>query len=188
VGLTYKGIMTFLPAYMGENVDVRFLRMDPVALGGSVATLALLSGAVGQYVAGSMLDRRRAENLYLVALLCATVFVFLMATTTDTLLVVSSMLYAVFYFASQPIQNYLLAKYVPRPRQGLGYGILFFMTFGVGSTAAAICGHLADRFGLRSVFYFAGICFVVAACLAFVLVTLASRREKTLFRTRQASS
>jgi len=188
VGLTYKGIMTFLPAYMGESVQVGFLQLDPVALGGTVATLALLSGAVGQYIAGFLLDRRGAENLYLVALLFATAFVFLMARSLDMVLVISSILYAFFYFATQPIQNYLLAKYIPRHRQGLGYGILFFMTFGVGSTAAAICGYLADKFGLRSVFYFVGICFIVSAFLALILALQASNREKVFLRARRPGS
>ena len=54
LGLTYKGIMTFLPAYLGERVQLSFLRLDAVALGGTVATLVLLSGAVGQYLAGRL--------------------------------------------------------------------------------------------------------------------------------------
>ena len=42
LGLTYKGVMTFLPAYMGENVHLNFLKLGAVALGGTIATLALL--------------------------------------------------------------------------------------------------------------------------------------------------
>ena len=48
LGLTYKGIMTFLPAYMGEGVQIAGFEFDKVALGGTVATIALLSGAIGQ--------------------------------------------------------------------------------------------------------------------------------------------
>lgn len=170
LGLTYKGIMTFLPAYMGERVHIASLKLDAVALGGTIATLALISGAIGQYVAARMVDRIQPEKLYLGTILLGTLFVFLMALGKGALLVVSSVLYALFYFATQPIQNYMLSRYLPRHRHGMGYGIHFFLTFGVGSTAAAVCGYLADNHGLPSVFFAMGICFVAASCLSSLLL------------------
>lgn len=169
-GMTYKGIMTFLPAYMGENVRLSFLRLDTVALGGTVATMALLSGAVGQYLSGRLVDRFRAEGLYLGALLFGTLWVFVMASTTNLVLVTAAVLYAFFYFSTQPIQNYVLSVYLPRHRQGLGYGLHFFLSFGVGSTAAAVSGYLADHFGLQSVFYLMGLCFAMTSVLIGILL------------------
>jgi len=144
LGLTYKGIMTFLPAYMGQNVHLSFLNLDTVALGGTITTIALLSGAVGQYMSGRMLDTHRPEKLYLGTIVIGTIFLFLMARTSNILLVVSTILFALFYFATQPVQNYLLSMFFPEHRHGLGYGIHFFLSFGVGSTAAAVSGYLAD--------------------------------------------
>jgi MFS family permease len=63
-----------------------------------------------------------------------------------------------------------LAGYLPEHRRGLGYGILFFMTFGVGSTAATVAGYLADTFGLKSIFYTMGFCFILASGLIWYLV------------------
>ena len=171
LGLTYKGIMTFLPAYMGQKVHLSFFKLDTVAIGGTIATFALLSGAVGQYLAGRLLDRYKPERLYLGAIVFGTMFVFLMSKGVNIILVASAILYAFFYFSTQPIQNYLLSKYLPKHRQGLGFGIHFFLTFGVGSTAAAVCGYLADHFGLESIFYAMGLCFLVSCCLALLLVT-----------------
>ncbi len=178
LGLTYKGIMTFLPAYMGESIHMGGLKLDKVAVGGTVATLALLSGALGQYVAGRGVDRIRAERLYLATILFGTLFVFLMALASNWLLVLSAVLYAFFYFATQPIQNYLLSTYLPRHRHGLGYGIHFFITFGIGSTAAAVSGRLADLFGLRAVFYAMGVCFFFSMMMASVLLVRTSRRVR----------
>jgi hypothetical protein len=76
------------------------------------------------------------QGLELMLVGMGTVFVFVMASASNLLLVAAAVIYALFYFAAQPIQNYLLASYVPRQRQGLGYGIHFFLSFGVGSTAA----------------------------------------------------
>ncbi len=178
LGLTYKGIMTFLPTYMGQNVHLSFFKLDTVAIGGTIATIALLSGAVGQYVAGRLVDRYKPERLYLGAVVFGTIFVFLMAKGLNIFLVVSAIFYSFFYFSTQPIQNYLLTQYLPEHRQGIGFGIHFFLTFGVGSTAAAVCGYLADHFGLQSVFYAMGLCFILSSCLALVLV-LRAKSAKT---------
>ncbi len=178
LGLTYRGIMTFLPAYMGQNVHLSFLKMDTVALGGTIATLALLSGAVGQYLAGRLVDRYVPERIYLGAIVIGTIFVFLMARGSNILLVGAAIVYAFFYFSTQPVQNYLLSRYLPRHRHGLGYGVHFFLTFGVGSTAAAISGYLADHFGLASVFHAMGLCFIASSCLALFLVLRARGQRK----------
>ena len=170
LGLSYKGIMTFLPTYMGQNVHVGFLEMNVVAIGGAFATIALLSGAVGQYVAGRLIDKYQVEKIYLGAVTMGTVFVFIMSFTKGFILVVSSICYAFFYFAVQPAQNYIVSKYLPQHRQGLGYGTLFILTFGVGSTAAAVSGYLADLYGLQIVFYAMGFCLLTSAGLVAGLV------------------
>ena len=178
LGLTYKGIMTFLPTYMGQKVHLRFLNLDTVALGGTVATVALLSGALGQYFAGRLTDRYSPEKIYLGAVTLGTIFVFIMAVTTNLVLVVSAIFYAFFYFSTQPTQNYLLSRYLPKYRHGLGYGILFFVTFGVGSTAAVVSGYLADRFGLEAIFYAMGICFLLSC--GFVLFLVYRTRSRSI--------
>jgi MFS family permease len=170
LGLTYKGIMTFLPAYMGENVHLSFISLNTVALGGAFATVALLSGALGQYAAGRLVDRYSPEKIYLAVTVTGTFFVFAMVFTSNLLLILCSVCYAFLYFATQPVQNFLLSRYLPPHRQGFGYGLHFSLTFGVGSTSAAFSGYLADHFGLQSVFYAMGFCFVLASLLLLFLV------------------
>ncbi|MBT8358778.1 MAG: MFS transporter [Deltaproteobacteria bacterium] len=177
LGMTYKGIMTFLPVYMGTRVQLSFVNLDIVTLGGTIATLALASGAVGQYVAGRLVDRYSAEKLYLGAVTIGMICVFIMSFSINVLLVAAAVIYAFFYFSTQPMQNFLISRYLPPHRQGLGYGIHFFLTFGVGSTAAAVSGYIADRFGLETVFIFMGVCFIMAAALAMILVLRAGGRR-----------
>jgi MFS family permease len=176
LGLTYKGIMTFLPAYMGEKIHFGFITLSKVTLGGMVATLALVSGAVGQYIGGRLTDRFRPESIYSGAIIAGTFFVFIMAKSTGLILIISAVFYAFFYFSTQPMQNFLLSNYLPKHRHGIGYGIHFFVTFGIGSTAAAVSGYLADNYGLESVFYAMGACFIVATVLSLILLTRARRR------------
>ena len=178
LGITYRGIMTFLPAYMGQKVQSSFIPLDPVAIGGTIATVALVFGGVGQYIAGHLVDRYKVEKLYFGVMAIATLWVFLMSESTNALLIVSAILFALFYFANQPIQNYIISSYLPKHRQGLGFGIHFFLVFSVGSTAAAISGYLADRFGLVSVFHVMAMCLLISTLIAGVL----------LFRTRATTT
>lgn len=179
LGLTYKGIMTFLPTYLGQRVQIGFLSANKVALGGTVATIALISGAWGQYLAGRLVDRYDAEKLYLTAILIGMLFVFGMAVSKELILVIAAIVYAFFYFSTQPIQNFLISNYFPRHRHGMGYGLHFFMTFGVGSTAAAVAGYMADRFGLASIFLAMGGCFSVSAVMVLLLI-LQSKRTHSI--------
>jgi len=178
LGLSYKGIMTFLPTYMGQNIKINFFNMDVVAIGGAFATLALISGAFGQYVAGRLTDKYQVEKIYLGAVVMGTIFVFVMSVSTGALLVLASVCYAFFYFAVQPAQNFIVSKYLPQHRHGLGYGILFILTFGVGSTAAAISGYLADMYGLQIVFYAMGFCFLASALLILAIVLQDAKKIK----------
>jgi len=179
LGLSYKGIMTFLPTYMGQNIQLSFLEMDVVSLGGVFTTLALVSGAFGQYVSGRLTDKYPVEKIYLGTVCMGTLFVFIMSFTTGLFLVLASICYAFFYFAVQPAQNYIISRYLPQHRQGLGYGTLFILTFGVGSTAAAVSGYLADLYGLQIVFYAMGFCLLASAGLVLGLVVLQRGKSDT---------
>ncbi len=170
LGVTYRGIMTFLPTYMGERVE-SFLGMGKVALGGTIATIALLSGAIGQYTAGYLVDRYRGEHVYLVFVILGGIASAIMWLAKGPVLIIAAVFYSFFYFATQPIQNFLLSRYISKARRGIGYGIHFAITFGIGSIAGVLGGYLADRFGLTSIFIGAALCFLGSAffCLGLIL-------------------
>ncbi len=177
VGLGYKAIMTFLPVYMAENVTINILGMDKVTLGGSVTTLALLAGIVGQYLSGHLADRVKPELLYLVTVALGTIMAFLMTMSGDFVLIAVTMFFALFYFAVQPLQNTLLPRLVSEKRHGMAYGFFFFTTFGVGSTSAAIAGRLADLYDLRIAFLLPAGCFAGAVALLAVFLRLYNKEK-----------
>jgi MFS family permease len=100
-----------------------------------------------------------------------------MAKSSGVILIASAVFYAFFYFSTQPMQNFILSDYLPKHRHGIGYGIHFFVTFGIGSTAAAVSGYLADNYGLESVFYAMGACFVVSSVLSLILLARAGKNS-----------
>jgi MFS family permease len=171
LGITYKAVMTFLPSYMGERVEHFFgLSLNKVTLGGTVATLALLSGSLGQYVAGRLVGRYEGEKLYLFVIVVGTVFSLLMYFGSGIGLILYSVGFSLFYFATQPIQNYLLSTYISQSKRTAGYGLHFSITFGVGSIAAALGGLSADKFGLGSVFLGSALCFFISGLFCILLI------------------
>lgn len=168
LGLGYRATMTFLPAYMGERVT--FAGIDAVTAGGMLATLTLLSGAVGQYAGGRLVDRHSPEKLYLVALVISTLFLTLMIVGGAVVLVLSAVVFALFYFAVQPVQNDILARYVPPDGLGAAYGLHFLLVFGGGSFGGAGAGLVADRFGLAAVFVATLVTFGISLAAIGILV------------------
>ena len=177
IGLCYRGVMTFLPAYMAQRVQIGFLPIGSVALGGMMSTVALLFGTVGQYAGGSLSDRSLPEKVYFAAHLLGAPFLFLVGLSTDLPVVLSALAYAFFYFSTQPSGSTLLARYTSLRFRATGYGIFFFLAYGVGSFASTLSGYMADNFGLEWVFHTMGFLFVISGVLAFILIILS--RKKT---------
>jgi MFS family permease len=176
IGLCYRGVMTFLPTYMAQKVRVDFLPMEGVALGGMMSTVALLFGTIGQYMGGSLSDRYLPEKIYFGAYLLGAPFLFFVGLSTNLLVVLSALAYAFFHFSTQPTGSHLLARYTGVRFRGAGYGIYFFLAFGVGSFASSLSGYIADLLGLEWVFYSMGFLFVVSGMLAFILIILSRGR------------
>ncbi len=169
LGMAYKGLTTFLPVYMSQSAFGNQSSFNPVTLGGAIATLALLFGLLGQYIGGILSDRIFPEFFYAVTTLVAGILALSMAFTSGIFLVIVAIAQAFFAFTSQPVQNLLVSRHLSPKRQGLGYGLKFFMLFGVGSVAAALAGYLADRFGLPSVFIAMGFVYVSSAIVGIFM-------------------
>ncbi|GAB4224179.1 MAG: MFS transporter [Spirochaetales bacterium] len=161
-GMGNRGVLTFLPAYLGGEFSNFIHGLDPIRVGGILATVTLIAGAAGQYIAGALVDRHRPQRLYVFTLLISAGFILLMAFSRGIVLFLAAVGFGFFSFAIQPMQNTIVSRILPGHRQGMGYGFMFFMTFGIGSIAAALSGWLADRFGLSSVFWAMGVCYLAA--------------------------
>jgi MFS family permease len=177
IGLCYRGVLTFLPTYMAQKVQIDFLPLGSIAIGGMMSTVALLFGTVGQYIGGNLCDRYLPEGVYFGANLLGIPFLFLVGLTTNLFLLLSALTFAFFYFSTQPTQNHLLAGYTNEQFRGTAYGIFFFLNFGVGSFASTLAGYMADRFGLEWIFYAMGFLFSISGLLTFTLILLSQKNR-----------
>ena len=87
---------------------------------------------------------------------------------------------SVLIFASQPIENVLLARFAPPGWKGILFGFKFTLAFGIGGLGGALSGWVETRHGTGGVFTaaagFTGATLVLA--LAAYSMGRASRRGK----------
>jgi MFS family permease len=179
-GFIYRGSFTFLPAHIEENVHISVLGINEGALAGSLTTLALLTGCVGQYLGGTLSQHHALERLAPPLALCLVPSLLLMGVSGGLALVAASAAFVFFNFTGQPIYNGLIAEYTPHELMGRSYGISFFAAFGLGSSAATFAGFFAERWGTGSVFLSLAGFALLGMSLALVIWRLAVRRKSLL--------
>jgi len=176
-GLIYRGVVTFLPTHLSENVHLGAAGIDSVMLAGSFTTVALLFGVAGQFLGGYLSDRRSREKLALLATAISVPALAAVWGFGGLLLLGSAALFAFFHFMSQPVFNALVADYSPDLWRGRVYGVYFFCAFGVGSFSAGPLGYAAEQHGVETVFL---ICAAIGALatLCTVLLVLKTRGRR----------
>ena len=151
MGVVYRGVTTFLPKFFSTS----YASADSggAALGGALATAALLVGLAGMYVAGRVADRGISPaRVFLVGAVMQAPFLLAVGWFGGASLVPLFMGFAFFHFFTQPVGNQMVAEFTPPRLRGLGYGIYFFLAFGMGSFGASLGGWVSDRMGLAATF------------------------------------
>jgi MFS family permease len=143
-GFVYSAARTFLPTH------IRLKGFED--LGAAMTTVALLAGALGQYVGGSLTQRYRLERLAPILPVLVVPALLLMGTTQGALLVVAAAGFVMFSFGSQPVFTSLIADYTPARLLGRSYGVSFFAAFGLASFGSTYAGFFADHWDTAAVF------------------------------------
>lgn len=174
-GFSFQGATTFLPTYLGRRVEMQLLGLDPVRIGGLMASISLIIGVIGQYLGGYWGQKSEPERLYLFLITATLPSLLAVGSSRNAILVLSAATFAFFYFFAQPVGNILLASLTSASARGRGYGISFFFSFGIGSMAASFCGLVAEKISLSAVFY----CLSLVNCLQVALaIVLRGMRRK----------
>jgi MFS family permease len=161
VGFCYRGVTTYLPTYYSQKLNGGIFASHNMIKGGAFATITLLVGVAGQYFGGYLTSRAKLEHLFAGLMLISVPFLILMSMLSNYSLLLVTMLFAFFHFSSQPVGNTLIAHYTDPRGRGLGYGLYFATSFGIGSFSSGFSGVIAKHFGLNEVFLvMAGFVFV----------------------------
>ncbi len=174
VGFCYRGVTTFLPTYYSERLNSGMFAGHNIIKSGIFATVTLLVGVAGQYLGGHLTSKIKLETLFAGLLLITVPFLFLMSALSNLPLLLVAMVFAFFHFSSQPVGNTLIAEYTDPRGRGLGYGIYFAASFGVGSLSSGFSGMIAKRFGLNEVF----IALAIFIFLGFLMMLYLSKLKQ----------
>ncbi len=160
-GIIYAAVMTFLPRYLAEaglnleGVLQQFLgaiglggaEFSPVSVGNLLTGLVLVLGIFGQYMAGRTARPHTLEPMMAFSFFAAAPCLLWMGFATGPARVWAAALFAPIFFMHQPVYNSLVAKYVPRRRRSLAYGLSFTVGFGIGGAGAAFAGRVQSTLG-----------------------------------------
>jgi len=171
-GVVYRGAITFLPQHMEELVNED--------LGGAFVTVALLMGAVGQLMGGTLSQRVRLERLAPVLAALALPALVLTGAVSGALLVVIASVFIFFYFANQPVFTGLIADYAPAGAVGRSYGVSFFAAFGLGGTGGVIAGVFVDRWDTGAAFLGLSAFMAMTLLLSVVIWLLSEQRSRSM--------
>ena len=152
LGMAYYGFTTFMTVHFADNTNSLLPSMSANMKAGLFPTMVFIAGIGGQLIGARIGDRFHKPTALLWIILANIPFFILMGYTTDLFLVLSSLMLGVAYFSNQPIGNTLIAQFTRSQNRGLGYGISFFLSFGIGSLAAGFSGIIAVKMGVSAVF------------------------------------
>jgi len=167
LGFVYRGLMTYMPKYFGENVQVGWL--PAVVAGGLFATIVLTVGGLGQIWGGHLSDRIDPFRLYLRVVPLFAPLLLLAIIFSGYSLVIGMCVFFFFFFSSQPLENQMLAQATPPDYRSTSYGVKFGLNLGIGALAAPVCGWIGDRFGMAWIFYTLVLVLLVSAAGVFRL-------------------
>ncbi len=142
IGLYFRGAELFVPTFLTTE---RSFTIETAGLG---ISLLMGCGVLGQILGGFSSDRiGAAKALVFQSLGVAASFTFLIAGGTLGA-ICFLVLYGLSHYATQPTTNVLTANVCTEEERGLVYGIMFFLTFGLGSISSAMAGYLATGPGM----------------------------------------
>jgi MFS family permease len=170
LGFSFGGFTTYMPTLFGSQTTGVFALLPETLKAGFFTTLVFTSGILGQTIGGYIGDRYRRSFLLFWIIILNMPFLFLMGYTSGYGLLLSSILLGIAFFMNQPISNALLADLTPSSHRGIGYGISFFLSFGIGGIAPAVCGWITNEYSIEMVFPFMAISLIPAVIAGWFLM------------------
>jgi MFS family permease len=146
-GVVYAALLHFLPRYL-DDTGLAMGALPPQSVRNYLTAGVLLLGVIGQYTAGRIARPTTLEPLMAGSFFATMPFVAWMGFADGPWRIVAAACFSPLFFMHQPVFNSLIAKYVPRRRRSLCYGLSFTMGFGVGSLGPNLAGRI-DTYTLR---------------------------------------
>ena len=143
-GIYYRGTLTFLPQFIDTIGDLPSLSLagSSVGAGQWLYSVILLMGSVGQIVGGQLGERFEIERVLLGVFAATSVALVALGLLSGTAVIAAGLAFGALLFTLAPLQSALVAKHTPDAGQGIGFGIVFTVNFGIGALGASLAGWI----------------------------------------------
>lgn len=187
-GFIYRGQTLILPVYFEKRVPFLYEIIKNInffAYSGSknlsatiLASLVYFISIFGQIIGGKVADRFDLRYAYTYFFIFSFPFLIGMYFARDIFLFISAIMFILFSVGMQPVENSLVAQFVPRKWRNTSYGIKFILTFGVSSFVVYPIGFFEKKYGLPSVFLLFSLIMVFLTINNFILIFYTGRKGK----------
>ena len=152
-GFIYRGALTFFALHIANQLGIKIFSYDSSVIAGSLTTMLLLTGILGQFFGGYLADKMNTAAAALLFNIILVPSCLIIGYFSGWTLIIFIAIFVIFNWGQQPIANSLMASFAPQGAIGKAFGLQFFLGFGVASVAGIICGYVAEIFGTYAVFY-----------------------------------
>lgn len=147
--MTQTGLFTFLPLYLANE-----LHYSPAVVG-TYITVVQAAGIVGSPVSGIISDKKGRRPVLTAGLLITSLLLLaLVVLKLDFLFIGALAFLGFFLFALRPVMFAWTMDLAPKNVAGTTVSALFGIQSLFSGFSPAICGFIADRFGILASFYF----------------------------------
>ena len=162
--MTSIGLFTFLPLYLAHE-----LHYSP-ALVGAYMTVVQGAGILASPISGILSDRTGRRPVLTAGLLVTSFLLVALALLRFQILFVGALaVLGFFLFSLQPVILAWMMDVAPAELGGTTVGALFGIQSLFAGFSPAICGFIADRFGILSAFYFLAFTIFAANILVYLV-------------------
>ena len=170
MGFVYYGFTTFMPIHFSENTKDLLPFIPDTMKAGVFPSFVFISGIIGQIIGGKLGSHFNRVRILPYIIAMNIPFLLLMGNSKGIMLVCCSLCLGMTYFSSQPICNTIIADLTNSNNRGIGYGINFFLSMGIGSLAAMLGGILAINYGTNIIFISMGILLFPALITSYFII------------------
>ncbi len=163
IGIGSFGTQALSPYMTSYFSDVRGIPLGlSTILFGLMSTMGLMSAPIGGYFADKLGEKRWLTITFFGILITITGVAL---SSSIYLLATFYLLNGFFQFAGMAANSSLVARFTPKSRRGLGYGLFFLPTNLVGAVSPLVSSVIVSNFGIWYVFPLAFGVYVVATLL-----------------------
>lgn len=180
-GFVYRGQSLLLPAHFEKNVDflynlvrnISFLRQAGTKslVATTLTSIVYLIGILGHMIGGRVAEKFDLRRAYFVFFLLALPFLTLMYFFQGVLLFIVAIVVIILIIGMQPVENSLLASFVPHKWRSTSFGFKYILTFGIGSLVIYSIDFFQEKYNQEAPFLFlAGILLIVVINNGFLML------------------